>query len=95
LIYHPSILKIKELCLKITPERTEYFEQLEESIKKHPETGIPSSCLLKNGKTINCFHKSIKLFLFSGRIKYDKSQITAQYIFNDDIIYIFNLYLSA
>ena len=95
LIYHPSMLKAKEQCIKISPEKEEYFIHLEKSIKEHPETGIPSSCLLKNGKTIPCYEKTTKLFLFSGRIRYERSQLTAQYVFNDDKILVFNLYFSV
>jgi len=95
LIYHPSMLKAKEQCINNSPEKKEYFDHLEKNIKEHPETGIPSSCLLKNGKTLLCFEKTTKLFLFSGRIRYDRSQLTAQYVFNDDTILIMNLYFSV
>jgi hypothetical protein len=95
LTYHPSILKVKEQCIKISPEKEEYFEHLEKLIREHPETGIPDSCLLTNGKTIMCYKKAIKVYLFSGRIRYERSQITAQYFFNDKVIRIFNLYFSA
>ena len=95
LTYHPFILKAKEQCIKISPEKEEYFEHLEKLIREHPETGIPDSCLLANGKTIRCFKKAVKVYLFSGRIRYERSQITAQYFFNDKVIRIFNLYFSA
>ena len=95
LTYRPSMLKVKEECLKIAPEKKVYFNSLEKRIKEHPEAGIPSMCLLKNGKTIPCYQKTEKLFLFSGRIRYEKSQLTAQYVFNDDTILIFNLYFSV
>jgi len=88
------MLRVKEECLKIAPEKEVYFNSLENRIKEHPETGIPSSCLHKNGKTIPCYQKTEKLFLFSGRIRYDRSQLTAQYVFNDEMILIFNLYFS-
>jgi hypothetical protein len=88
------MLKVKEQCIKMSPEKEEYFNKLEKVIREHPETGIPSSCLLENGKSISCFQKNIKLFLFSGSIRSDRSQITAQYIFDDKIIYILNLYFS-
>jgi len=95
LIYHPSMLKVKEQCIKTSPEKEEYFNDLEKRIREHPEAGIPDTFLLKNGKTIHCYQKTTKLFLFSGRIRYDRSQLTAQYIFNDDTILIFNLYFSV
>ena len=94
LIYHPSMLKVKEETLKIAPEKTEAFNNLEEMIKSHPEIGIPDTCLMKNGKTIHCLKQTIKLFLFSGRIRHERSQLTAQYIFDKNVIYIFNLYFS-
>jgi hypothetical protein len=89
------MLKVKEQCIKMSPEKEEYFNHLEKNIKNHPETGIPSSSLLKNGKSIKKKKKNTKLFLFSGRIRYDRSQLTAQYIFDDKIILIFNLYFSV
>jgi hypothetical protein len=89
------MLKVKEQCIEMSPEKEEYFNHLEKSIKEHPETGIPGSCLLKNGKTVLCYEKTTKLFLFSGRIRYDRSQLTAQYVFNNDMILIFNLYFSV
>jgi len=95
LTYHPSMLKVKEQCVKMSPEKKEYFDHLEKDIIERPETGIPSSCLLKNGKSIPCFQKNTKLFLFSGSIRYDRSQLTAQYIFDDKTIFIFNLYFSV
>jgi hypothetical protein len=88
------MLKVKEDTIKISPEKEDYFNRLEELITKRPEAGIPDVCLLDNGKTISCFKQTIKLFLFSGRIRYERSQLTAQYIYNDDVIYIFNLYFS-
>ena len=95
LTYHPSMLKVKEECLRITPEKEPSFNDLEKRIMEHPESGIPSECLLKNGKTVLCYQQTTKLFLFSGRIRYDRSQLTAQYIFNDDAIFIINLYFSV
>jgi hypothetical protein len=89
------MLKIKEQCLKTAPEKIEFFNSLEKDITEHPETGIPDTCLLKNGKSIICYRKTIKLFLFSGRIRYDRSQLTALYIFNDNMISIINLYFSV
>ena len=94
LTYHPSMLKAKEDCLKIAPEKELSFIDLEKRVREHPEAGIPSECLLKNGKTILCYQQTTKLFLFSGRIRYDRSQLTAQYIFDDSMIYILNLYFS-
>jgi len=95
LTYHPSMLKVKEECLKIAPEKEEYFNKLEKEIREHPEAGIPDSCLFKNGKSVPCYHMTTKLFLFSGRIRYERSQLTAQYIFNDSTIAIINLYFSV
>jgi len=89
------MLKIKEHCIKTSPEKNDYFNHLEKSIVNHPETGIPKTCLLKNGKTIHCFEKTTKLFVFSGRLRYDRSQLTAQYVFNNETILIFNLYFSV
>jgi hypothetical protein len=89
------MLKLKEQFIKISPERKDYFDDLEKLIKEHPETGIPDTCLLTNGKTISCYKHTKKLFLFDGRIRYDRSQLSAQYIFDDNIIFIFNLYLSV
>ena len=94
LTYRPSMLKVKEQCIKVAPEREQYFIHLEKSIREHPEAGIPDTCLHKNGKIIPCYKMTTKLFLFSGRIRYERSQLTAQYIFNDNMIYIFNLYFS-
>ena len=95
LTYHPSTLKAKEDCLKIAPEKESFFNDLEKRIREHPEAGIPSECLLKNGKTVLCYQQTTKLFLFSGRIRYDRSQLTAQYVFNDSAIFIINLYFSV
>ena len=95
LIYHDSMLRVKKEALKATPERSEVFNKLEKLIASHPETGILDTCLLKNGKTVQCYKQTVKLFLFSGRIRYERSQLTAQYIFDDEIICIFNLYFSA
>jgi hypothetical protein len=89
------MLKVKEQCIKMSPEKEEYFNHLEKNIRERPETGIPSSCLLENGKSIPCYEKITKLFLFSGRVRYDRSQITAQYIFDDKTVFIFNLYFSV
>jgi hypothetical protein len=95
LIYHPSALKLKETAIKKAPEKAEYFEHLEHLITSHPEAGIPDECLLNDGRTVHCRKQTIKLFLFSGRIRYDRSQLTAQYIFNSSVIYIINLYFSV
>jgi len=95
LIYLPSTLKIKKQCLETSPEKIEYFNELEKYIINSPETGIPSSCLSKTGKSIPCFQKTVKLLLFSNRISYEKSQLTAQYVYNDEKILIFNLYFSV
>jgi len=95
LIYHPSTLKLKEGIIKIAPEKEADFIHLEKIIASSPETGIPDTCLLKNGKTVRCFKKTTKLFLFSGRIRYDRSQLTAQYFFNETTVCIFNLYFSV
>jgi hypothetical protein len=78
--------------IKKAPEKAEHLERL---IKSHPEAGIPDECLLDNGKIIRCYKQTIKLFLFSGRIRYERSQLTAQYIFNDNVIFVFNLYLAV
>jgi len=94
LIYHPSMLKVKEDILKAAPEKEEAFNHLEKIIKSQPEAGIPDTCLLKNGKTILCYKQTTKIFLFSGRIRYERSQLTAQYIYNEETICIFNLYFS-
>jgi hypothetical protein len=88
------MLEEKERRIKSAPELEKYFIHLEGLIQEHPETGIPDSCLLDNGKTISCLRKTIKLFLFSGRIRYDRSQLTAQYVYNDTAIFIFGLYFS-
>jgi hypothetical protein len=89
------MLRVKAQCISTSPEKEEYFNHLEKLIREQPEAGIPDRCLLGNGKTIPCYKRTIKLFLFSGRIRYERSQITAQYIFNDDTIVIFNLYFSV
>ena len=94
LTYHPSMLRVKEHCIEISPEKSEYFNRLESFIIEHPEAGIPDTCLLKNGKSIFCYRRTIKLFVFSGRIRYDRSQLTAQYLFNDSVVLIINLYFS-
>jgi hypothetical protein len=88
------MLKVKEECVKAAPEKEASFNDLEKRIREHPEAGIPSECLLKNGNTVLCYQQTTKLFLFSGRIRYDRSQLTAQYVFNDSYILIFNLYFS-
>ena len=95
LIYHPSMLKVKENCIKIAPEKTDYFIRLEKNIAEHPEAGIPDTCLLRNGKSIVCYRRTIKLYVFSGRIRYDRSQLTAQYLFNDESVIVINLYFSV
>jgi hypothetical protein len=95
LTYHPYTLKAKEQCVILSPEKKEHFEHLENIIREHPEAGIPDTCLLKNGKTILCYKRTIKIFLFSGRIRYERSQLTAQYIFNDFVICIVNIYFSV
>jgi hypothetical protein len=88
------MLNLKERCIRTAPEKKEYINHLEKLIKEYPEAGIPDTCLLKNGKTIRCYKKAIKLFLFSGRVRYERSQLTAQYIFNNATIFIINLYFS-
>ena len=95
LIYHDSMLRVKNETLQNFPERTETFNNLENLIKSQPETGIPDTCLLQNGKTVHCYKQTTKLFLFSGRIRYERSQLTAQYIFDKNTIFIFNLYFSV
>jgi hypothetical protein len=44
------MLKVKEQCIGMSPEKEEYFKHLEKSIEEHPETGIPKTCLLENAK---------------------------------------------
>ncbi|MCL1993521.1 MAG: hypothetical protein FWG66_11310 [Spirochaetes bacterium] len=95
LIYRDSMLKFKEEILKTYPERAEVFGKLEKLIVSRPEAGIQDSCLLKNGKTLLCYKQTVKLFLFSGRIRYDRSQLTAQYVFDEKSAFVFNLYLSV
>jgi hypothetical protein len=85
LIYHPSILRLKEELIQKVPEKAEHFEHLERLITSHPEAGIPDECLLDNGRTVLCYKQTTKLFLFSGRIRYDRSQLTAQYIFDANV----------
>ena len=94
LIYHASMLRVKEEALRLAPEKTEIFNHLEKMIQNRPEAGIPDTCLLNNGKTVKCYKQTTKLFLFSGRIRYERSQLTAQYIFDDNVIFIFKLYFS-
>ena len=66
-----------------------FFERLEVRIITHPELGLPDTCLLANGKTVPCYKQSIEVYLFSGRIRYGRSQLTLLYLFNADVIYVF------
>jgi hypothetical protein len=95
LIYHRSAQTFKDDLLSIEPERKEAFDRLEKILKSRPKIGLPDTCLLIDGRTVDCFKQTIKLSLFSGRIHYTRSQLTAQYIFNNETVFVFNLYLSG
>jgi hypothetical protein len=71
-----------------------FFESIEKWIATHPELGLPETCLLANGKTLPCYKQSIEVYLFSGRIRYGRNQLTLLYLFNDDTIYVFKLYFT-
>jgi hypothetical protein len=72
-----------------------FFARLEARITEHPELGLPDSCLLDNGKTVLCYKQSIEVFLFSGRLRYGRSQLTLLYLYNDDVVYVFKIYFSG
>lgn len=95
LTYHPSTLNLKNEIISNSPEMTSFFERLEARISEHPELGLPDSCLLDNGKTVICFKQSIEIFLFSGRLRYGRSQLTLLYLYNADVIYVFKIYFSG
>jgi len=95
LIYHPSTFELKNEIITSSPEMAAFFDHIEERITNHPELGLPDACLLENGKSVLCYKQSIEVFLFSGRIRYGRSQLTLLYLFNDDVIYIFKIYFST
>ena len=94
LIYHPSVIKQKNETISASPEMSAFFDRLEARIIAHPELGLPEACLLANGKTVTCHKQSIEVYLFSGRIRYGRSQLTMLYLFTADLIYVFKLYFS-
>jgi len=94
LIYHPSIANLKNKIISTSPEMSSFFDNLEARIRAHPELGLPETCLLESGKSISCFKQSIEVYLFSGRIRYGRKQLTLLYIFNDDTIYIIKIYFT-
>jgi len=94
LTYHPTTLNYKNEILAASPEMASFFERLESRIIDHPELGLPETCLLENGKSVLCYKQSIEVFLFSGRIRYGRSQLTLLYLYNNDVTYIFKLYFS-
>jgi len=52
-----------------------FFERLEARIESHPELGLPDTCLLENGKSVSCYKQNIEVYLFSGKIRYGRSQL--------------------
>lgn len=95
LTYHPSTLKLKNEIINNSPEMRTFFEHLEDRITVHPELGLPDTCLLDNGKSVSCYKQSIEVYLFSGRIRYGRSQLTLLYLFNNEVIFIFKIYFSV
>jgi len=94
LIYRPSVNEQKNGIIAASPEMLPFFENIERWITAHPELGLPETCLLENGKTLPCYKQSIEVYLFSGRIRYGRSQLTLLYIFNNNTIYVFKLYFT-
>ncbi|MCL2252718.1 MAG: hypothetical protein FWC12_12505 [Treponema sp.] len=94
LTYHPSTLEIKNEIIANSSEMQTFFEHIEERITNHPELGLPDMCLLENGKSVSCYKQSIEVYLFSGRIRYGRSQLTLLYLYNNDVIYVFKIYFS-
>jgi hypothetical protein len=76
------------------PEIKLFINKLKNMIENHPEKGLPDSFISAKGKTVPCFKRSINLSLFPPQYALGYNFITAQYIFDDKIIYIFNLYFS-
>ena len=76
LIYHPSVAKQKDEIIAASPEMKSFFERIEKWIATNPELGLPERCLLESGKTVQCFKQSIEVYLFSGRIRYGRSQLS-------------------
>jgi hypothetical protein len=95
LTYHPSILKVKTDIISGSPEMAAFFERLESRITAHPEFGLPDTCLLENGKSVSCYKQSVEVFLFSGRIRYGRSQLTLLYLYNNSTTFIFKIYLAS
>lgn len=90
--YHCSAEKKKAEILIQYPEYSKFFDKLENRILSHPEAGFPDSSLLGNGKPITCFKQSIEVYLFSGRIRYGRRQLTLMYLYNNDTILIIKIY---
>ena len=95
LIYHPSTLNLKTEIISTSPELAVFFERLEARIESHPELGLPDTCLLENGKSLSCFKQSIEVYLFSGKIRYGRSQLTLLYLYNVLTICVFKIFFSS
>jgi hypothetical protein len=95
LIYHPSTLKQKQEAVAKEPELAGFFDRLEKRIEGDPELGLPDTCLLENGKSVSCFKQSVEVYLFSGRIRYGRNQLTLMYLYNESTILIFKIYFSG
>jgi hypothetical protein len=90
-----SASRWKRQRLEKYPNITQYFEYLERRILEYPQTGLSDEFLFANRRTIKCYKMSAVLCLFSGRIVNNTTQLTANYVFNDTLIYVLQYYFSA
>jgi hypothetical protein len=94
LTYLNSVEKLKKDILEQSPEMEKFFSKLEQRITDYPDMGFPDSTLLADGKSVLCHKQSIEVYLFSGRIRYARSQLTLMYLHNEDVIVVLKINLS-
>jgi hypothetical protein len=80
--------------ISIYPEIIIFIDRLKNKIKQNPENGSPDEYLSVSGKKVPFRKQSVNVNLFSHQYALGYNFITASYLYNDDLIYVFNMAFS-
>jgi len=91
LICHNSVPLWEHEQVSRYPEIKFFIKKLKNNIIKNPDGGSSENLLSISGKTIPFRKQSVKINLFSYQYAHGYSFITASYLYNNELIYLFNI----
>jgi hypothetical protein len=94
LIYLSSAEEQKNKILSEYPALRGHILSLEKIISENPDSGKSESILVRSGKTMTCRERSVRLNFFSDRYSVGYRYLTAQYIYNTELLAVIKIFFS-